>query len=128
MGQKLAYLAEYTDANGVHHTAVHFYDRVTGMVWMMRDVKFDGMRYPETDAEMLMYQQEHDAWKKSHPMFIVKCGHYNDAECFNVWNTSADNVVAVFFNEDEASQYAEVLNQNDMYLDDASSLEDDPML
>lgn len=128
MGHKLAYVAEYVDANRMRHVAVHFYDRTTGIVDMMRDVKFEDMDYPSADLELLRHQQKHDAWKKAHPAFAVKPGECNGTGCFNVLDMSADNVVAVFFNEDEACQYADVLCQNEEYLHDVEDLEDDPML
>lgn len=128
MGQKLAYLAEFTDANGVHHTAINFYDRTSGIVDMMRDVKFEDGNYPLTDVEMLRYQREHELWKKLHPTFIVKPGKCNGEECFKIWNTDTDNAVAFFFSKEDADKYVNVLNENDTYLDDTECLDDDPLI
>ena len=39
--RKIPYLAKFNDSEGHEHFAIHFYDRITGFVDMMRDVKFD---------------------------------------------------------------------------------------
>lgn len=128
MGRKLAYLAEYTGTDGLHHTAVHFYDRNTGIVDMMRDVKFDDGNYPFTDAVLFQHELEDEEWRKVHPRFEVRHGDADSQERFNVFDNERKRVVAIFFSGHDAAEYAEVCNENDMYLDDASQLDEDPFI
>ena len=41
MKKDIPYFAEYTDSEGITHDAVHFYNRLTGFVTMMKDHQFD---------------------------------------------------------------------------------------
>ena len=41
MKKEIPYFVEYTDSEGITHYAVHFYNRLTGFVTMMKDHQFD---------------------------------------------------------------------------------------
>jgi len=129
MGRKLAYLAEYIDQNGIHHTAVHFYDRMTGIVDMMRDVKFDDGNYPLIDAELFQQELAEAEWRKAHPRFEMKAGRSNGHDCFNVHDNDNECLVAIFFNEDDAVEYTAMLNENATYLLSVKDLDvEDPFI
>ena len=111
----IRFFAEFTDSNGICHHAVHIYHPETGMVDMMRDVKFPDMQYPCVDAETYKYEQEAQEWKR----YVTKIV----GDVIQVIDVKKDRCIAKFYDTKLAAEYCEQMNLDDTCLD---KLEDDP--
>lgn len=112
MSRKVKFLAEFTDSNGVKHTAIHTYDNLTGIVDMMRDHKFEGCSY-ESKPIVEEYRR-----------YVVQSSSLMD----NAWcvlDTTNQNLIGTFLNKEDAEEYALIREGNSKYLED---IDDDPFL
>lgn len=106
--KRVLFYASYRDKNGFEHHTVNAYDRLSGLVLMMRDLIFDDIAaVPSYEEDSKRFQVTEDS-----------CN-----QVFLVWDTVKDCSVATFYDKNAADEWCELKNLDEKYLDD---LEDDP--
>lgn len=104
MSTHLNYFAQFIDANGHEHYAIHQFNNVNRAVTSMRDFKFEEVSY-----EKKYVKQDFDR-------FVVEYDAYT--RMWHVLDTMTDTFVGKFWTKEDAEEYANFKNSDFKYASD----------
>lgn len=100
---KVKFFAVFKTADGKQHWAINSYDNVSGTVSTMKDFKFEDSHPMIRDVAI-----DNQPYGK---FFVFEKGSGR----FDIIDRTSDKIVATFYDLDEANDFCDFKNGNDLY-------------